>query len=59
MEERSSNIELWKNNFYDLNRDCLIPIYHIYSQFVSSEFIIGKKRSKYKAIIPINWQFHL
>ena len=59
-EEECSNIELWQNDFYDLSRDCLILIHHIYSRFVSSEFVIGKKRSiTYKAIIPINRQFHL
>ena len=58
-EEKSSNIELWKNDFYDLSQDCLILIYYIYSQFVSSEFVISKKKFTYKAIIPINRQFHL
>ena len=58
--EECSNIELWENDFYELSRDCLIPIHNIYSRFVSSKFTIGKKRSiTYKAIIPINWKFHL
>lgn len=55
--EECSNIELWENDFYDLGRDCLIPIHNIYSRFVSSEFIINK--TTYKAIIPINRRFHL
>jgi hypothetical protein len=55
--KNSSNIELWQNDFYELRRDCLIPIHYIYSRFVSSEFVIGKKA--YNAIIPINRQFHL
>ncbi len=54
IEEKSSNIELWENNFYNLSQDCLIPIHYIYNQFMSSEFVIGKKKSIYKAIIPIN-----
>lgn len=59
-EEECSNIELWENDFYDLSRDCLIPIHNVYSRFVSSQFTIGKKRSiTYKAIIPINRKFHL
>ena len=58
--EKSSNIELWQNDFYDLSRDCLIPVHCIYSRFVSSEFVIGKKKFvTYKAVIPINRQFHL
>lgn len=58
--EKSSNIELWQNDFYELSRDCLIPIHYIYSRFVSSEFVIGKKKFvTYRAVIPINRQFHL
>jgi hypothetical protein len=58
--EKSSNIELWQNDFYDLDRDCIIPIHYIYSRFVSSDFVVGKKKSvSYKAVIPINRQFHL
>lgn len=58
--EKSSNIELWQNDFYELSRDCLIPIHYIYSRFVSSEFVTGKKKFvTYKAVIPINRQFHL
>ena len=34
-------------------------IHYIYSWFVSSEFVIGKKKSTYKAIILINRQFYL
>lgn len=56
--EESSNIELWQDNFFDLDRDCLIPIHYIYSRFVSSEFAVGKKNT-YKAVVPINRQFHL
>ena len=41
--EKSSNIELWENEFFDIERDCLIPIHYLYSRFVSSKFVIGKK----------------
>lgn len=59
-DKKSSNIELWQNDFFDLSRDCLIPIHYIYSRFVSCEFDIGKKKIvTYKAVIPINRQFHL
>jgi hypothetical protein len=58
--EKSSNIELWQNDFYDLSRDCLIPIHYIYSRFVSSKFVIGARNPvAYNAVIPINRQFHL
>lgn len=59
-DEKSSNIELWQNEFYDIKRDCLIPIHYLYSRFVSSKFVIGKKNPiTYNAVIPINRQFHL
>ena len=59
-DEKSSNIELWKNEFYDIKRDCLIPIHYLYSRFVSSKFVVGKKNPiTYNAVIPINRQFHL
>jgi len=58
--EKSSSIELWQNDFCDIERDCLIPIHYLYSQFVSSKFVIGKKNPiTYNAVIPINRQFHL
>src|SRR5437764_14387922 len=58
--EESSNIELWQNDFCDLSWDCLIPIHYIYSRFVSCKFETGKKKIvAYKAVIPINRQFHL
>ena len=58
--EKSSNIELWQNEFYDIERDCLIPIHYLYSRFVSSKFVIGKRNPiSYNAVIPINRQFHL
>lgn len=59
-DEKSSNIELWKSEFYDIARDCLIPIHYLYSRFVSSKFVVGKKNPiTYNAVIPINRQFHL
>jgi hypothetical protein len=58
--EKSSNIELWQNEFYDIGRDCLIPIHYLYSRFVSSKFVVGSRKPiSYKAVIPINRQFHL
>jgi hypothetical protein len=59
-DEKSSNIELWRNEFCDVERDCIIPIHYLYGRFVSSEFVIGKKNPiTYNAVIPINRQFHL
>src|SRR6266496_2588186 len=36
--DKSCNIELWKNDFYDLSRDAIMPIHNIYSQFLPSKF---------------------
>jgi hypothetical protein len=59
-DEKSSNIELWRNEFYDIARDCIIPVHYLYSRFVSTKFVIGKKNPiAYNAVIPINRQFHL
>ena len=55
-----NNIEFWQNEFFEIDRDSIIPIYNIYSQFVPSEFMVGKRKpKKYMAVIPINRQFHL
>lgn len=55
-----SNIELWQNEFFEIDRDSIIPIHNIYSRFVPSEFMVGiRKLKKYMAVIPINRQFHL
>jgi hypothetical protein len=54
------NIDLWKDQFHEIDRDSIIPIHNIYSRFVPSEFMAGiRKLKKYMAVIPINRQFHL
>jgi hypothetical protein len=56
----SSNIELWKYDFFELSRDAIMPIHNIYSRFVSSKFTVGIRHpTTYMAVIPINRQFHL
>ncbi|PKY23950.1 hypothetical protein RhiirB3_438338 [Rhizophagus irregularis] len=35
--------ELWKNRFYEIGRDSIIPIHHIYSRFIPSKFIVGQR----------------
>jgi hypothetical protein len=60
VEDGLCNIELWKDEFYSIDRDSIIPVHNIYSRFVPSEFIVGvRKPKKYMAVIPINRQFHL
>ncbi|PKK56199.1 hypothetical protein RhiirC2_800535 [Rhizophagus irregularis] len=59
-DDKSCNIELWKDYFHELSRDCIIPIHNIYSRFLPCKFTIGnRKLITYMAVIPINRQFHL
>ena len=37
--DKSSNIELWNAEFYEMGRDCIIPIHNILGRFVSGKFI--------------------
>jgi hypothetical protein len=54
------NIELWKTGFYDLGRDCIIPIHNILGRFVSAKMSIGRKNpKKYLSVIPINRKIHI
>jgi hypothetical protein len=51
----SCNIELWRKEFFELSRDCIIPIHSILGRFVEGSFSIGKRKPrKYMSVIPIN-----
>ena len=55
-----SNIELWDKNFYELSRDCIIPVHNILGRFVAGNMKIGKKHPKnYLSVIPINRKIHI
>ena len=59
-DDRSYNIEFWKKNFYEISRDCIMPIYNIYCQFIPSNFTIGiRKPIKYMAVISIIRHFYV
>jgi hypothetical protein len=59
-DENSCNIEMWKYDFYNTGRDSIIPVHNIYSRFVASNFIIGKRNPiTYMAVIPINRHFYI
>lgn len=59
-DNNSCNIEIWKYDFYNISRDCIIPVHNIYSRFIASEFTIGKRNPiTYMAVIPINRHFHI
>jgi hypothetical protein len=54
------NIELWKKDFFELSRDCIIPIHSILGRFIAGTMKIGKKNPKeYLSVIPINKKIHI
>ena len=54
------NIELWKKDFFELSRDCIIPIHSILGRFIVGTMKIGKKNPKeYLSVIPINKKIHI
>jgi hypothetical protein len=60
IDKEICNIELWKNNFYELGRDCIIPIHNLLGRFVAGTVNIGKKNPKtYLSVIPINRKIHI
>jgi hypothetical protein len=59
-DNEGCDIELWKYEYYETDRDSIIPIHNINSRFVPSRFTVGIRKPKtYMAVIPINRQFHL
>lgn len=59
-DDRSCNIELWQSDFYDIDRDSIIPVHNIYSRFICSNFEVGvRKPTRYMAVIPISKHFHM
>ena len=59
-DEKICNIELWKRDFYELSRDCIIPIHSILGRFIAGTMKIGKKNPKeYLSVIPINKKIHI
>jgi hypothetical protein len=55
-----TNVELWKKKFYELSRDCIIPIHNILGRFIGGTMKIGKKNPKeYLSVIPINRKIHI
>lgn len=52
---KSSNIELWSNEFYNVSRDSIIPIHNIFGRFIKCKFYVGSKNPKeYMAVISLN-----
>jgi len=57
----SCNVELWEQDFYELSRNCIIPIHQIYSQFVASTYTIDIKKNPktYMTVIPLHRKYNL
>lgn len=56
----SCNIEIWGKDFYPIGRDSIIPVHNIFSRFIPSKFVIGKRPPvTYMAVIPIGRRFHI
>ena len=54
------NIELWKKDFYELSRDCIIPVHNILGRFIAGTMKIGKRSpTEYLSVIPINKKIHI
>src|SRR6059058_4259702 len=59
-DEKICNIELWKRDFYELSRDCIIPIHSILGCFIAGTMKIGKKNPKeYLSVISFFFYFFL
>ena len=59
-DDKLCSVEIWTNNFYEIGRDCIIPIHNIFGKFIPSSYEIGKKNiTKYIAVIPIGRKFHM
>ena len=55
------NVELWKTDFYQEGRDCIIPVHNILCRFVPVKYkIISRINAiEYLAINQINRKFHI
>jgi len=60
-DEKTCNVELWKNEFFPDGRDSIIPVQHILCRFVPAKYKISTRPNavEYIAINPINRKFHI
>ncbi|CAG8552530.1 6393_t:CDS:2, partial [Scutellospora calospora] len=42
--DKLCNVELWNNDFYNLDHDCIIPVHNILGRFVAGTFMVGSKK---------------
>ncbi|EXX67293.1 hypothetical protein RirG_115720 [Rhizophagus irregularis DAOM 197198w] len=54
------NAEIWTNNFFEIDRDCIIPVHNILGRFIPSVYKIGKRNPVvYMAVLPIGRKFNM
>jgi hypothetical protein len=60
-DEKTCNVELWKNEFFPDGRDSIIPVQHILCRFVPVKYKISTRPNavEYVAINLINRKFHI
>ena len=60
-QAETCNVKLWSTEFYPIKRECIIPIYNIFDQFVPFRYRISNRQNsrKYLAVIPINRKYNI
>ena len=58
-DTQSCIVENWSTKFYDIGRDCIIPVHNILSRFIPYNYKMGRRQDKYMAVIPIGRKFHM
>ena len=56
-----SNIELWKEEYYEEGQDSIIAVHRIYGRAIKIDYRVGNKNNKknYVSIIPLNRRFNV
>jgi hypothetical protein len=59
-DPQSCIVEIWSREFYDIDRDSIIPVHNIFGRFIPSSYKIGRRNPvTYMAVIPIGRKFHM
>jgi hypothetical protein len=59
-DAQSCNVELWSDKFFDISRDCIIPVHNILDRFIPCSYEIGKRNPiTCMAVIPLGKKFHM
>ena len=58
-EEKTCNVELWKNAFFPEGHDCIIPVQNILGRSVKYKISTRQNAIEYLVINPVNRKFHI